>query len=100
MTATYDKLDYVYISQWAIQPLQSTVTDVKLESKRVCKSVMCAMLNLEHFSVVLIFENSSSMGFRSGDYGGRKSTSAPTSSIDAITSARWWMKQLSNTTTE
>ena len=37
---------------------------------------MCAMSNSKDFSVVLTFENSSSMGFRSGEYGGRKSTSA------------------------
>ena len=75
--------------------------DVKLESKRVCKSVMCAMSNSEDFSVVLTFENSSSIGFRSGEYGAWKEEHQCSYIFDyAITSTTWWMEQLSNTTTE
>ena len=57
-----------------LSPTITTVTEVKFESKRICKSIMCGMSSSDDLSVVLTFENSSLIGLKFGQYGG-----APTS---------------------
>ena len=47
----------------------------------------------------LIFEKTSSAGFKSGEYGGRKWTNAPVLSIAAKTWLLWWNLTLSISTT-
>ena len=58
------------------------------------------MLALADLRVVFTFESSSSIGLRSGKYGGGKSVSAPTSEMERYTSAMWCIEQLSKITTK
>ena len=72
----------LYIPLCEIQPLQSSgVTDVKVASSSVSMSSTLSISVDVDFNTVLTLENISSMGLKSGEYGGRKCTSAPTSSI-------------------
>jgi hypothetical protein len=49
--------------------------------------------------IAFSFDQQSSIGFRSGEYGGRNSGSAPAASINARADFRWWAPRLSSTTT-
>lgn len=46
----------------------------------------------------LTFDQKFSIGEKSGEYGGKKTSRAPTASINGRTAAAWWMEQLSITT--
>ena len=68
-------------------PTQSSiVTVVKLANRRVFRSVMCGSSIDIVLRLYFTFENTSSIGLRSGEYGGRNRTRAPTSSIAFLTS--------------
>ena len=55
---------------------------------------------LTGFRAALTFENTSSRGIRSGLYGGRNTSRAPTPVMMSYTLSRWWILALSITSTD
>ena len=89
------------IPQLRIQARQSSgVTCRKLSNSKASQSLVWTNSFSIDFIDCFTLENVSSIGLKSGEYGGKKCISAPTSCIDFTTSGTWWILQLSIMITE